>query len=428
MPPPRRLNPPPDNILLITDGLPTQGRTPPRGGTVSGKERLRLFERAVQALPRRAPVNTLLLPMEGDPMAAPAFWKLAMATRRVVHGSVARLAMKRARRTLDPFSLSFLDCICCGFGAIILLLTLTRMSEPRAIEAAQEDLEGRIARLEREIFEIRGESTVLERALRGKREQLSTERVAVARLQGDLSRLQGEFKSSRELSQVQDIVAGRMLAAQQELTEEMKRLQAERDARAGGREAGGRNPGGQRVRGVHHRHLGQHAALRLAAAAAQDEPDPRRLPEGEGAAGDERRGRLHVLVLRGQVDPRHPGAPQGGASTASATWTPFSNSSPVEGIEAAIRTLGAGTQKISLYVLGDEFTGPSIERVLDEVDRLNARGAQGGRRVRIHGIGFPTLFGQSESPENTTIRFSILMRALCERNGGTFVGLNSLNP
>ena len=106
------------------------------------------------------------------------------------------------------------------------------MSEPRAIEAAQEDLEGRIARLEREIFEIRGESTVLERALRGKREQLSTEQVAVARLQGDLSRLQGEFKSSRELSQVQDIVAGRMLAAQQELTEEMKRLQAEQRARA----------------------------------------------------------------------------------------------------------------------------------------------------------------------------------------------------
>ena len=75
-----RLNPPPDNILLITDGLPTQGRTPPRGTTVSGKERLRLFERAAEVLPRRVPVNTMLLPMEGDPMAATAFWKLAMAT------------------------------------------------------------------------------------------------------------------------------------------------------------------------------------------------------------------------------------------------------------------------------------------------------------------------------------------------------------
>ena len=132
--------------------------------------------------------------------------------------------MRRKRRSLDPFSLSFLDCICCGFGAIILLLTLTRMSEPRAIEEASQQLDGQIARLERELHEIRGESERIQRELRGLREQVSQERAGVARLQGDLSRLQGQFRASRELSQVQDIIAGRFLAAQQELTEEMKRL------------------------------------------------------------------------------------------------------------------------------------------------------------------------------------------------------------
>ena len=30
--------------------------------------------------------------------------------------------MRRKRRNVEAFSLSFLDCICCGFGAIILLL------------------------------------------------------------------------------------------------------------------------------------------------------------------------------------------------------------------------------------------------------------------------------------------------------------------
>jgi von Willebrand factor type A domain len=75
------LRPQPDNIILLTDGLPTQGVAPPRSRTVSGKERLKLFDRALQALPQSVPVNTLLFPMEGDPMAAPAFWKLAMATR-----------------------------------------------------------------------------------------------------------------------------------------------------------------------------------------------------------------------------------------------------------------------------------------------------------------------------------------------------------
>ena len=74
------MSPPPDNILLLTDGLPTQGRTAPKDRTVSGKERLKLFERAVKVLPQRVPVNTLLFPIDGDPFAAPAFWKLAIAT------------------------------------------------------------------------------------------------------------------------------------------------------------------------------------------------------------------------------------------------------------------------------------------------------------------------------------------------------------
>lgn len=71
------MTPRPDNIVLITDGLPTQGRTPPRGKTVSGRDRLRLFERAMDELPRGVPVNVILLPMEGDPLAPGAYWTLA---------------------------------------------------------------------------------------------------------------------------------------------------------------------------------------------------------------------------------------------------------------------------------------------------------------------------------------------------------------
>ena len=70
----------PDNILLITDGLPTQGAGPSKG-TVSGLERLKLFNKALKKLPRNIPVNVILAPMEGDPMAAAAFWQLSVATR-----------------------------------------------------------------------------------------------------------------------------------------------------------------------------------------------------------------------------------------------------------------------------------------------------------------------------------------------------------
>lgn len=77
----KKLSPRPDNILLVTDGLPTQGRKKPSKTTVSGKERLKHFVEARNALPSNVPVNTILLPMEGDAWAAAAFWRLALDTR-----------------------------------------------------------------------------------------------------------------------------------------------------------------------------------------------------------------------------------------------------------------------------------------------------------------------------------------------------------
>lgn len=69
----------PDNIFLITDGLPTQGKKRPSKNTVSGRARAKLFEEAVKLLPA-APVNIILFPMEGDPAAAALFWQLGLAS------------------------------------------------------------------------------------------------------------------------------------------------------------------------------------------------------------------------------------------------------------------------------------------------------------------------------------------------------------
>jgi len=77
----RDLEPRPDNVYLLTDGLPTQGKSKPFGNTVTGKQRLSYFDDAVDELPKSIPVNTILFPMEGDPFAASAFWRLTIATR-----------------------------------------------------------------------------------------------------------------------------------------------------------------------------------------------------------------------------------------------------------------------------------------------------------------------------------------------------------
>ena len=71
----------PDNIFLITDGLPTQGESKPNKTTVSGKARAKLFDSAIATLPKGLPVNIILFPMEGDPAAAGLFWQLGLVSR-----------------------------------------------------------------------------------------------------------------------------------------------------------------------------------------------------------------------------------------------------------------------------------------------------------------------------------------------------------
>lgn len=77
----KSMSPRPDNIILVTDGLPTQGRSKPISTTVSADKRLDHFENAAKVLDGKIPINTILLPMEGDAWAAAAFWQLAINSR-----------------------------------------------------------------------------------------------------------------------------------------------------------------------------------------------------------------------------------------------------------------------------------------------------------------------------------------------------------
>ena len=71
--------------------------------------------------------------------------------------------MKRRKPPIEIFSMSFLDIISCAFGAIILLFVLSKQAEPMVIEGIRRNLDGVIAELQRTIFELRGEVTVLNR-------------------------------------------------------------------------------------------------------------------------------------------------------------------------------------------------------------------------------------------------------------------------
>ncbi len=75
------LNPKPDNVYLLADGLPTVGGKKPTRATASGEERLRHFDNSVSRIPRGVPINVILYPFEGGPGAASAYWELSIETR-----------------------------------------------------------------------------------------------------------------------------------------------------------------------------------------------------------------------------------------------------------------------------------------------------------------------------------------------------------
>lgn len=75
------MTPKPDNIFILTDGLPTLGKGFATSGSISGSDRYRVFQNAVEQLIPGIPINTMLLPLEGDNYAAGAYWGLAIRSQ-----------------------------------------------------------------------------------------------------------------------------------------------------------------------------------------------------------------------------------------------------------------------------------------------------------------------------------------------------------
>jgi hypothetical protein len=321
--------------------------------------------------------------------------------------------MKKNRRDIQIFSLSFLDCICCGFGAVILLFVLSKFAEPLIIEEVKVDLEAKIIRLEEELVEIRGETAILNRDLTAKKEQLSEEK---------LSKIEGQFAGSKDTAQVQNIIEGKLARAMQELTEEMRRL-LKTQPRKMDRSVGGIPVDSEYIIFIIDTSGSmQRNAWSLVQKKLRETLDV--YPKVKGIQIMNDMGEYMFSQYRGKWIPDTPARRRAIISRLS-SWRAFSNSSPVEGITAAIRTFYATDKKISLYVFGDEFSGNRIQPVIDIVDRINKRAKDGSRRVRIHAVGFPVVMAKTRVRGNTGERFATLMRVLCRKNGGTFVGLNT---
>ena len=332
---------------------------------------------------------------------------------------------KRKRREIEIFSMSFLDVVSCGFGAIILLLVIIQISEPRVIEQLAVDLTGLVERLEEEIFQIRGETTVLNRDLTEKQEQLSQHREKLARLKGDLSKVQGEHHATENELETQSIIEKQLDVAQQDLSDEVKRLSGINIRRPPDAAIGGIPVDSEYILFIIDTSgsMGQGAWSMVLKKVREILAI---YPRVKGIQVMNDMGDYMYSSYKGRWIPDTP-ARRAAIISRLSGWFPFSNSSPVEGIEAAIRRFHTKDKKISLYVLGDDFASGSIQTVIDTVDRLNSADKSGNRRVRIHTVGFPVQFSGNRLSINA-VRYAALMRKLAEDNGGSFVGLNSTRP
>ncbi len=325
---------------------------------------------------------------------------------------------RRTRRDTETFSMSFLDCICCGFGAIILLLVLNEFGQPIQIEKSKQDLDQQIVKMEKELFDIRGMSAVLERELRERIKVLSEEQRRLSRLQGDLSSIEGQHKASTDEEDALKKLTETLATARRSLIDESEELER----------TGRRRVYEQPVAGVP---IDSEYVIFIVDTSGSMQSQNWRYaeqklgevlniyPKLKGIQVMDDEGGYMFTEYRGKWIPDSP-ARRKAILDRFRNWQAFSNSSPSEGIIAAVRTFWAKDRPISIYVLGDEFTGPSIQEVVDTVERINRAAGTGERLVRIHSLGFPI---PGQYPQHTSMRYATLMRILSARNGGVFVGL-----
>jgi len=322
---------------------------------------------------------------------------------------------RKEKRGITEISISFLDVISCGFGAIVLLLLIAKTVDPSTFQTEPNHTVATIPEMQQKLFKIRGETSMLNVSFESKEKQLFSTRKYIENLREKLA----------EAEQQKEAIGSeknKLLLAQQNLTKEMKRLLKNQKKNING------IIGGIPIDSEYIVFIIDTSGSMFNFAW----PKVRRemvnilniYPQVKGIQVMNDMGDYMFSSFSRKWIPDTP-ARRKAILSRLATWTPFSNSSPVEGIQVAIQQFYASNKKISLYVFGDDFTGSSISRVLKATDKIN-RKKESSPLVRIHTIGFPVHFLVEGGNPQTATRFSALMRELSLQNNGTFVGLTGL--
>ena len=314
--------------------------------------------------------------------------------------------MKLRKREFDIFSLSFLDIISCGFGAVIMLILISKTHDDVSITGQDEikDMLNTVITLENTILDIK---QIIESQV-SKADQLSSEKEQLEIASTQLkSKIQQQEEEQASLAGDLQGLALVQSTLKQASISTPRTANTIRDEEVGGipvdsdyvifivDTSGSMQQIWNRVSSEIINVLNIH-------------------PEVKGFQILNDMGRSMVSGYDGKWMPDNPGRRKSVINLFD-RWAEMSNSSPVEGIETALRKYAKTSITTSIYVFGDDYTGSSYDPVIDRITKQNTLTSSGKRLAKIHGVGFI-------SP-GTTDRFAILMRELTKRNGGTFLAL-----
>lgn len=329
--------------------------------------------------------------------------------------------MKRRRREISPQSLSFLDAVTCGFGAIILLLVITKIFEPVRLEESDTELDGLIVRYQNELLEILGETDRIRREQLSTQQQIVVDESQVAALERELTRIRASFTNEQTEAEISAEIAGELATAKQSLTEEMERLLANNRPDPEDYKIGGIPVDSEYIIFIIDT-SGSMKRFEWDRVQQQISETLQVYPTVKGIQVMNDEGNHLFLSYSGEWMPDSPQMRRDIIENLR-NWDSFSNSSPRNGIIEAIDRYYDPEKKISLYVYSDDFSQgqAALNAVVREVDARN-RAIDGERRVRIHAVAFP-VYWEEAGGMGTGGTYAMLMRILCQRNGGTFVAL-----
>ncbi len=314
--------------------------------------------------------------------------------------------MKLRKKEFDVFNLSFLDVISCGFGAVIILVLISKTHDDVSIigKGEVESLLTTVISLENDISDLT--QTVNSRLSANDRSENEKKRLDAAAIEMD-NKIQQQKTTQSSLSEsVQGLSLVQSTLKQASITPK-KPTNTIRDKEVGGipvdsdyvifivDTSGSMKQIWSRVSAEIINVLNIHPKVK-----------------GFQILND-----MGTPIISGYSGRWIPDTPQrrSGVIKLFNNWAAVSNSSPIEGIQVALSKYAKPNISTSIYVFGDDYTGSSYDPVIRKITKKNLLASSGKRLARIHGVAFIS--------SGTTNRYSILMRELTKQNGGAFLAL-----